>query len=356
MSSRRVVAVVAIAFMSGCGVHAASVAPSLRDPRAGRAPLDFSRGSACGTWESATHDARAIVHDSFPEADPRASCFVAIHEGGAATHPDPTPLGCGYPDEKTNAALVRAAERYERVAGGDEHDLPPVLACKLSPEDRRAAARANAATFRALAASIDPHHPAPYSAISAFGYGREEQSAGSLVSFRPGDACHEVSAGEERALSVNVVRAARAAAAFDGGVAPVITFSGGAVHSRAVEAFLLTWAATCRYGIPKDRVLVDPCADHTHVNLKNTGRLVIELGGRTAYVVTDDGWQSDYLEEWNLFSLIGGSIDQRSIRDFGYLVGSWRRASIGARFGFWYTPYRFWAEPREGLGSFTCVE
>ena len=48
--------------------------------------------------------------------------------------------------------------------------------------------------------------------------------------------------------------------------------------------------------------------------------------------------------------------DERSLRDWGYVIGSWRQASTGIRAGFWFTPYRFWAEPRDGLGSVTCVD
>jgi hypothetical protein len=29
---------------------------------------------------------------------------------------------------------------------------------------------------------------------------------------------------------------------------------------------------------------------------------------------------------------------------------------VGNKGGFWFTPYRFWAEPRDGLGSVTCVD
>jgi hypothetical protein len=52
---------------------------------------------------------------------------------------------------------------------------------------------------------------------------------------------------------------------------------------------------------------------------------------------------------------VGGSVDQRALREFGYLLGSWRRAGVGMPAGFWYTPYRFWAEPESGLGGLTCV-
>jgi hypothetical protein len=37
-------------------------------------------------------------------------------------------------------------------------------------------------------------------------------------------------------------------------------------------------------------------------------------------------------------------------------MGSWRQASIGIDAGFWFTPYRFWAEPKDGLGGMTCVD
>jgi hypothetical protein len=80
------------------------------------------------------------------------------------------------------------------------------------------------------------------------------------------------------------------------------------------------------------------------------------MGGRAAYLVTIDGMQSDYFEDDSWFEGILGSIDQRSLRDWGYVIGSWRRASVGEDTGYWFTPYRFWAEPRDGLGSATCVD
>ncbi|HQY64328.1 MAG TPA: hypothetical protein PK141_23175, partial [Polyangiaceae bacterium] len=125
----------------------------------------------------------------------------------------------------------------------------------------------------------------------------------------------------------------------------------GAVHSPLVEAFALANVLRCAGGVPTERILVDPCADHTHTNLRNLGAMVVGLGARTAYLVTDGGLQSAYLSDFTAFDLFGGSVDQRSLRDFGYLLGAWRRASRGLEGGFWYTPYRFWAE-REPV---TCV-
>jgi hypothetical protein len=79
------------------------------------------------------------------------------------------------------------------------------------------------------------------------------------------------------------------------------------------------------------------------------------MGGRAAYLLTDDFLQSEYFQDSTGFELLLGSIDQRSLRDWGYVLGSWRQASIGIKAGFWFTPYRFWAEPRDALGSATCV-
>ena len=102
-------------------------------------------------------------------------------------------------------------------------------------------------------------------------------------------------------------------------------------------------------------VLVEPCAEHTHTNLRNAGRWLVSMKARTGYLVTDDEVQADYFQDWTSLNLVGGSIDDRSLRDWGYVIGSWRQASVGIHAGFWFTPFRFWAEPASGLGSFTCV-
>jgi hypothetical protein len=282
---------------------------------------------------------------------------VRVRYGADGPRPDPTPPGCGYPrGEATTAQLDAEAARYERIAAGDPGaPLPVVLACALPDDVRRAAARNNARTLRALAGKLQGRAPYPYAAVSTFGFGEPTQSWSVLVPYRPGDACPALAKRDMVAFGVNITRAGRAAEAYFAGVAPVVTVSGGAVHATLVEAFMLDYLLTCRLGVPATAVLVDPCADHTHTNIRNTGSLVRALGGRTALLVTDDGLQSGYLEEWTSFDLIGGSIDQRSLRDFKALLGSWRHATPGMKAGFWYTPYRFWAEPEARLGGFTCV-
>ncbi|APR85912.1 Hypothetical protein A7982_11261 [Minicystis rosea] len=357
MRSPRALLAVALALV-GCTLHADPPARLPAGAAGGHAPPGFDTSRACTDWRAATGDGAAREHDAFAELAPSSSCFVAVRYGADGPRVDPLPPGCGYPrGDATFAALDHAAERYERIAAADASipDLPIDLACSLPADVRRAAARNNARTLRALARRLVGHAPYPYAATSTFGFGHRSQSESVLVPYRPGDACPVLGKRDMALLDINIARAGRAAEAYFAGVAPVVTVSGGAVHGTLVEAFMLEWLLTCRLGVPVDAVLVDPCADHTHTNIRHTGALVRALGGRTAYLVTDDGLQSGYLEEWTCFDLIGGSIDQRSLRDFGHLLGSWRRASVGMKAGFWYTPYRFWAEPEHGLGGFSCI-
>lgn len=308
--------------------------------------LEIDRTRACGHWEEAV-PASARSHVTFPELDAR-SCFVRVRYSDGRAKPDPVPAGCGYPSGETSTIRARELARYDAIAGGDEKSLPFDLSCSLPSAERILVARANAATLRR-----PTERTYAYAAVATFGYGAMQQLESGLSGWRPGDACPKLTTAQMQSLSANVTRAGRAAQAFHGGVAPVIIVSGGAVHSPLYEAYLLDYLLTCRFGVPADAILMDPCADHTHTNVRNTGGLIVALGGRSGYVVTD-GLQAGYLQEWTLFDLIGGSIDQRSLRDWGYLLGSFRQASVGEEFGFWLTPYRFWAAPRDGLGSLTC--
>ncbi len=348
------------AALVGCAVyHAPSPSNPPGDASGGHAPPAFDPGLACSDWDHAVGPGgdAARKHDSFPEVDAARSCYVAVRYGPGGPRPDPVPPGCGYPGSDTvSAELDQRAAEYERIADGAGGGTPPLeLACPLPEDVRRASARVNARTLRDLAHRVAGRPPYPYATVSTFGFGHSEQRTSALVAWRPGDACPQLSKREMALLDVNVLRAGRAADAYAAGVAPVVTVSGGAVHSPLYEAFMLDYLLTCRLGVPATAVLVDPCANHTHTNVRNTGALVRAVGGRTAYLVTDDGLQAGYLEEWTFFDVIGGSIDQRSLRDFGYLLGSFRRASVGSGAGYWYTPYRFWAEPERGLGSFTCI-
>lgn len=342
----------------GCFVRTETPQSAPAGMAAGRAPPGFDDKRACGEWSEAAGDAdfESDTHISFPELDPR-SCFVRVHYESGRPRADPIPAGCGYPGDlvATTGRLLEQAATYQAIAAGRSvGKLPSAVACSLPDDVRRAAAITNGRTLRALALRLQNGRAYPYAASATFGFGHAAMGASALVGWLPGDECPSLSKPEMSLLSMNIVRAGRAAEAHLAGVAPVMTVSGGAVHSPLTEAFLLYYLATCRFGVQPDAVLLDPCADHTHTNLRNTGGLVTDLGGRTAYLVTDDGMQSAYLQEWTSLDLVGGSIDQRALRDWGHLLGSWRQASTGLDAGFWFTPYRFWAETRPGLGDFTC--
>lgn len=341
-----------------CVSHAPSPVSPPVDAQGGHAPHPFLAREACGRWQSAVGPGKedALSHVSFPELDPRG-CFIQVHYGPEGPWTDPIPSGCGYPgDPGVPSRLRREAERYRAIAEDRaEGPLPLDLACDLPADVRRATALSNARTLDRLGERLATGKRYPYAAAAAFGFGHSVQNQSRLIPYRPGQACPSLGKADMDLFGVNIVRAARAAEAYFADVAPVVILSGGAVHARLYEAFMLDYVATCKLGVRADAVLLDPCADHTHTNLRNTGALLVELGARTGYVVTDDGVQADYLQEWTGFDLIGGSIDQRSLRDFGYLLGSYRQASVGMDAGFWYTPYRFWAEPVAGLGGFTCL-
>lgn len=332
------------------------LAPPL-GPHAGIAPSDFDTTSACESWRWATASPAARKHDSFPEFSPRG-CFATVQyaqDPERIISASMVDADCEYTPAAHEAELLARAQIYERIAAEPANTkgaLPLELACELPAEVRKRAAETNARTLRSLA---EDHRAYAYAAGITFGYGNSEQDASGLVSWRPGDECLELSVSQRALLSVNNQRAERVAETFRSGLAPVVIVSGGAVHAQVVEAFMLTHLATCNGDVPLERVLVDPCADHTHTNVRNSGALVRHLTARTAYVVTDDFLQGDYLQEFTGFELIGGSIDDRSLRDFGYLLGSWRQASRGIGSGFWFTPYRFWGDANPELRDFACV-
>lgn len=357
------VAIAAGSVAGACAMRDPAPRHAPLDPSGGYAPLDFDTSVACDNWDLATTDFEAKKHVCFPETSP-AGCYVPVDYalGPERIENAYAPReGCGYPRPDTREKLLARAAVYEKIAA--RGDIPPgaraplEIACELPREVRRRAAAQNGRALRSYAESLgDDEAVYPYAIAATFGYGAGRHGASKLLGWAPGDACRTVDDGDRALLDVNVQRAARIAEAYRAGVAPFVSTSGGAVHSPLVEAFMLAHLASCDGGVPIDRVLVDPCADHTHTNIRNTGALVVGIGARTAYVVTDDGIQSDYLQEWTAFELIGGSIDQRARRDFGHLVGAWRQASRGGMSaGFWFTPYRFWAEPENGLGSFHCV-
>ena len=308
----------------------------------------------CRDWrgEVGRRDPNAMEHDSFPETNPRASCFVRVTHRARGLSFGAIPPGCGLPSAASLAATSRLAASLD-----DRAVAAQLLPCRLSVEDRAAAIahdrRTLRATHRRLLASGDRRYP--YAAIVVPGYGGSEQGSDSLVGWRPGQPCRRPTRDDLAGLGPTSERLVRAAQALRAKVAPVIIVTGGAVRSRLIEAFAMLDVLTCDLPVRPDEVIVEPCARHTHANLRYAGRWIVAMGARAGYVLTDEGLQDDYLQEWSGFELIGGDMDSRSLRDWGVLVGSWRQASRGIPSGFWFTPFRFWAEPRAGLGGASCV-
>ncbi len=105
---------------------------------------------------------------------------------------------------------------------------------------------------------------------------------------------------------------------------PNLLVSGGAVHPEGtpyVEADeMAEWLL--RQGWPPGGVLRDPKARHTHTNLRNAGRLMLERGWGAA-LVASDAWQSFYIASPRRSGLHG-----RSLADLGYWPGAVRREGL----------------------------
>jgi hypothetical protein len=321
-----------------------------------------SKRKLCEGWISnvVARDEYAITHISFPETNVQDACFVRVRHRGDdyAEALEKPPRGCAFPEPDVRVRLAALAAELDSVAANPQRSNR-FFDCTLADADKRAAAAHDARVLRRLAREPESY---PYAAVIVPGHGLEAQGSCALSPFRPGSGCIALPPADHDALGGMMPRTRRAAALLHGQVAPIAIVSGGAVHSSLNESFAMLHLLSCARSdigsfeaIPADRVLVEPCADHTHTNLRNSARWLAALGARAAYLITDDFLQAKYFQDESGFEFLGGSIDQRSLRDFGYLVGSWRQASIGLDSGFWFTPYRFWAEPRDGLGTLACA-
>ena len=345
---------VLLLLLAGCFVHDPTPGSTpQRRSRAGSRPRRSTRRAyaARGRRPWRTTDRFATGHVVLPRA--RSARLLrpgAVRRRVPCPRRDPSPRGAATcPGTRRRRCCRGRALRAHRA--GEPAALP--ARARVQPLGRGAprGRRVNARTLRSLARARRARYA--YAAIETFGYGRLSHGDTPLDAWLPGDACPPRTWTCPRSASTSIAPGAPRSR-WAGGVAPVVVFSGGAVHSRSSRRSSSTTSRRAALGVPSDRVLLDPCADHTHTNVRNAGRLVVALGARTSYIVTDDGFQSAYLQEWTLFNLIGGSIDQRSLRDWGYLLGSWRQASIGHRRGLLVHALSILGG-RDATATFSCV-
>jgi hypothetical protein len=340
-----------------CGTQYSSGIPT-RDARfghlGGEGPVPEA-ATMCADWRRVAggRDAYALSHVSFAETAPQRSCYTRVVHEGRSVLVGHVPEGCSGPKDAQREAMLALADSLLATSSAPSTLFP----CNLSGAQRRAAAVHDADVLRRVAAAGGGY---PYAAVVVPGYGDGSQADTTVADWLPGDACHDPDAGDLEAFGAMMERTRRAADLLSGGVAPLAIVSGGAVHSRMVEAFAMLYLLQCLPDRIADHVIVEPCAEHTHTNLRNAGRWLVAMGARAAYLETDDGLQAQYFQDESGFEVLGGSIDQRSLRDWGYVIGSWRQASVGTGTptGFWFTPYRFWADPGGpgGPGALTCID
>jgi len=109
------------------------------------------------------------------------------------------------------------------------------------------------------------------------------------------------SAGDLPNISIGgMERCDYAVALFNQGKAPLIAFTGGNVapfQSQYHEAIEMKKYVMNKYGIPENKILVDPHARHTTTNMRNIGRLIFYYGIPAAKkaMLTTTKSQSDYV-------------------------------------------------------------
>ena len=140
--------------------------------------------------------------------------------------------------------------------------------------------------------------------------------------YTPVKADHELSIDEIPAAQQ---RCDLAIADYRAGLAPYILVSGGAVHpagtryneALSMHAYLLT------HGIPANQILVDAHARHSTTNLRNAGRMMLDLNMKHGLIVT--GFESAVFDQAFYFANpVLSSFERRCRRELGFMVGELR--------------------------------
>lgn len=150
----------------------------------------------------------------------------------------------------------------------------------------------------AVAAVAKTDRKAAYSALLVFGHGPEDPVS------RTGVMGH--------------IRLGIAADLYVRGLAPFIVVSGGNVHPNRTpfnEAVEMKRLLVSGYGVPADRILIEPHARHTTTNLRNCARLLLAAGfpAEQPALVVSDHKTIQYIASTELA--------QRNLREMGVQPG-----------------------------------
>jgi hypothetical protein len=169
----------------------------------------------------------------------------------------------------------------------------------------------NAATLSAIART--DWKAAPYAALLVFGHGPEDAVS------RTGVMGH--------------IRLGIAADLYKRGLAPFLIVSGGNVHPNRTpfnEAVEMKRLLISDYGIPAERILMEPHARHTTTNLRNSARLLLGAGfpkAKPSLVVSDHK---------TIQYIAGAELAARNLREMGVQPGT---LSLGPnRFSLRFVP------------------
>jgi hypothetical protein len=97
------------------------------------------------------------------------------------------------------------------------------------------------------------------------------------------------------------------------GLAPFLVLTGAGGEAVGMKRYLVAG------GIPEKRIFIDPCARHSHTNLRNSGRVLLSNGLVRALIVTSYDQAFYFSTGW----LTG--FTARCIKQLGHTVGSLRR-------------------------------
>jgi hypothetical protein len=206
-----------------------------------------------------------------------------------------------------NATLADAIMLAEAGFGDPVVALDPSLALAAALLDVN-----NADDLVAIEPLARPENAAAAALASSIDWNRYRYTAIVVPGVGPTDLSTPLSARGK--LNVRM-----AAARFAEGVAPFVIVSGSGVHPRGtqyVEALEMRKALVERYGVPADRILIDPYARHTTTNLRNATRLLMALGAPLDrdLLLTSNPEHTQYIE--------GPDFQARGLLELGYATGA----------------------------------